>query len=280
MTTDPSGAEYLGLIAARMEAANKQVEAARRGLEQAERASRFWSEIGAHLRHQHPAQALFLLRREADYVNQLVLGGDPAAEQLRSLRSDLHQQARGAAHAFGREFPPAAREAGLQIDSVSRHPKYSFKQGFLHLDVDDREFTARIAPRDGEPTIVGLDLPVVVDCLKRETQRLFGRQLEPEAFLGSLYRAYAAVLRAEGRREGDELPLRRVTNRLAKNLNHFAADEFNVDLATLIRAGNVMIDGRRLHLNHTRNQRQGMLLYGLESGGYVGFISFKPEGQS
>src|SRR5205814_1154830 len=97
--------------------------------------------------------------------------------------------------------------------------------------------------------------------------------------LRSLHTAYAAVLRAEERPDGDELPLRRVTNRLAKNLNRFAADEFNVDLSRLVQRGDLVIEGKRLHLNHTRDQRQGMLLHGLESGGYVGFISFKTEKQ-
>jgi hypothetical protein len=62
-----------------------------------------------------------------------------------------------------------------------------------------------------------------------------------------------------------------------KNLNHFSADEFNVDLARLVGEGRVDIEGRRLHLNHTRNARQGMLLRGMEEGGYVGFISFKRD---
>jgi len=74
--------------------------------------------------------------------------------------------------------------------------------------------------------------------------------------------------------------LRRLTNRLAKNLNRFAADEFNVDLAQLVKSGSLVIDGRRMHLNHTRQIRQGMLLHGLEEGGYVGFISFKKEEQA
>ena len=169
------------------------------------------------------------------------------------------------------------REAGLQIDSTSRHPTYTFNQGFLRAELDDRKFTARVVPRDGNELVVGLDLGLVVETLRSEQTRLFGRELDAHAFLRSLYTAYAAVLRAEGRSEGDEVPLRRVTNRLAKNLNRFAADEFNIDLSRLVQRGDLLVEGKRLHLNHTRDRRQGMLLHGLESGGYVGFVSFKTE---
>ena len=69
-----------------------------------------------------------------------------------------------------------------------------------------------------------------------------------------------------------------VANRLSKNWARFRYDEFNVDLGNAVRSGETSIDKDRLHLNHTRDTRQGMLLHGLERSGYVGFISFKSEG--
>ena len=74
---------------------------------------------------------------------------------------------------------------------------------------------------------------------------------------------------------GEEIPLRRVTHRMSKNLTRFASDEFNIDLATAVRENELTIEGYQLHLAHTRNTRQGMLLYGMEGSGYVGFISFR-----
>ena len=60
-------------------------------------------------------------------------------ERLRLLYGELEQKARMTANEFGRSFPTAAREAGIQIDGTSRHPKYTFNQGFLKLDLDERE---------------------------------------------------------------------------------------------------------------------------------------------
>jgi hypothetical protein len=84
----------------------------------------------------------------------------------------------------------------------------------------------------------------------------------------------------EGRSPGDNIPLRQVTNRLSKNLNKFSADEFNVDLADVVKRNLLEINDHRIELVQTRFPRQGMLLHGLEDGGYLGFISFKKDNQA
>jgi hypothetical protein len=150
-------------------------------------------------------------------------------------------------------------------------------QGFVKADLDERRSLVTIRARDGTPTSVGADPALVAERLSAEIRRITDRQVDEEGLLRSLYTAYIAVVRTEGRAEGEEVPLRRVTSRLAKNLNRFAGDEFNYDLARLVRQGKLVVDGKRLQLNHTRNTRQGILLHGMEQGGYVGFLSFKRE---
>lgn len=270
---------HIGLARIESERARKAVDLARQQLEEAQRARCFWDDLLVALERGHPAHALLLLRREVELLRRLEHSDEPLAPRLRELRGDLDARARSSAADFGREFPAACREAGLQIDSTSRHPKYSFKEGFIQLEVDDRGLTAKVMPRDGDQIVLGLDTSLVVEKLRAEQVRLFERRTEVQTFLRSLYTAYTAILRAEEGKEGDDIPLRRVTNRMAKNLNRFAADEFNVDLSRLIQSGELIFEGKRVHLNHTRDRRQGMLLHGLESGGYVGFISFKPERQ-
>lgn len=272
-------AEHLKVVQEEADRARRQVDLARQQLEHAQRARGFWDDLVTSLQRGHSAHALLLLRREAEVVRDLQGKNEPAVQRLRQLHNELRERARTSLSSFAREFPAAARDVGIQIDSTSRHPTYSFNQGFLRLEIDEKNFTAKVAPRDGEEIAVGLDLSLVVETIRSEQTRLFERQIDAPSFLRSLQTAYAAVLRGEDRPEGDEVPLRRVTNRLAKNLNRFAADEFNVDLSRLVQSGDLVVDGKRVHLNHTRDRRQGMLLHGLESGGYVGFISFKPEKQ-
>ena len=259
--------------------AHRQVDLARQQLEHAQRARCFWNDLLESLRRGHSSHALLLLRREAEFIHDLEVTDDTAVQRLRELHRQLQQHTRSSVVSFAREFPAAVRDVGIQIDNTSRHPTYTFNQGFLRLEMDERKLTAKATPRDGNEVVVGLDLDLVVKTICSEQTRLFEREIDAQSFLRSLNTAYAAVLRTEGRLDGDELPLRRVTNRLAKNLNRFAADEFNVDLSRLVQRGDLVVDGKRVHLNHTRDRRQGMLLYGLESGGYVGFISFKTERQ-
>lgn len=277
MDSEADFAGYLRLVQEEAERARQQVGLARQQLEQAQRAGAFWESLFASLRDGHCAHGLFLLRREADLLRSLAATEASVVQQLRELHRELQKRAQSSAGRIAREFPQAARDAGIEIDSTSRHPAYTFNQGFLRLEVDERGFTAKVSPRDGNEIVIGLDLTLVVETVRSEQARLFGRETDFQSFLRSLHTAYTAILRAEGRSEGADVPLRRVTNRLAKNLNRFAADEFNIDLSRLVQRGDLVVDGKRVHLNHTRDGRQGMLLHGLESGGYVGFISFKKD---
>ena len=246
-------AEYVKLAEQEAERAHRQVDLARQQLEQAERARRLWKDLLASLRRGHFAHGLLLLRREAELIRELEATDGGAIQMLRELHHQLQQHARSSVVSVAREFPAAARDVGIRIDSTSRHPVYTFNKGFLRLEMDERKVTAKVVPRDGNDVVVGLDLGLVVETIRSEQTRLFERKIDAQSFLGSLHRAYAAVLRTEGRSDGDELPLRRVTNRLAKNLNRFAADEFNVDLSRLVRRGDLVVAGKTCALEpHSR----------------------------
>ncbi len=267
----------LELIQKRARMARQETKNARDALEQAERISGFWNVLLGHLSQEEFGSVLLHLDRNAEYVRSLRDAGDPIASVLDSYRNDAQARAQTLVRALGRSFPEAVRQAGLGIDPSSRHPKYAFRDGFIRLEFDEKRLIAKVSNREGEERQYGLDLDLLVRVLQREHSRLFDRDFKSEPFLRSLYTAYSAVLRAEGLADGTEVPIRRVMHRLAKNLNRFSADEFNVDLASIIQSGHTTVDGHKLHLNHTRNTRQGLLLYGLEQGGYVGFISFKRE---
>lgn len=259
--------------------AQRQEESARAQLVEAERTRKFWEQLAKHLSAQNPANVLLVLRSHADYLQKLREAEAPINRILKEIELGSEADAAEGAKSFGRTFPDAIRQAGIEPDKSSRHPRYTFRQGFIRLELNDKGFTVKLTPRDGNEILMGMDVGPLVETLVAEEARIFRRQFQPEQLLRSIYTAYLAAIKAERRPEGEEIPLRRVTNRLAKNLNRFAADEFNVDLSQLVKSGRLSINGRRMHLNHTRQIRQGMLLHGLEEGGYVGFISFKKEEQ-
>lgn len=252
----------------------KDAEAAARArLAQASRARKFWEALAGALDGGRPAAALLLARRAADHLGEL---GD-AAPLLTAVRESAEQQAREQAATFERAFPAALHAAGVVLDPDARHPRYTFRDGFLRVTVDADAFTATIAPRDGHTMTMALDAEPLAAAVQAELDRLFGRSRESAAFLRCLYEVYDAILTAEGLPAGSAVPLRKLTAQLAKRERRFAADEFNVDLGRLVAAGAAVIDGQRLVLQHTRATSAGLLLCGLEQGGYAGFLSFVRE---
>ena len=245
-------------------------------LEEAQRTEKVWQCLLEAQKYDHSAAILSIFRKKSDVFEQLRKQKDESIPLLELFYRESKKNVVETVRSFTKRFPEACDAAGIVLDQGSRHPKYSIR-GFIQTLVDERRFEVQITPRDSKSVTLPLDMDPLVAHLQTEVRRLFETKRDPEKFLAGLRKAYQAVLREEKKSPGDELPLRRVANRLSKNRTHFRYDEFNVGLGNLVCSGKTSIDNVRLHLNHTRDTRQGMLLHGLERSGYLGFISFKPE---
>ena len=245
-------------------------------LETARRSEKVWKRLLKAHKHGHSAEVVYVFRRDSDVFAQQRDRNEEAIPLFELLYRSSEKQATETIRRFATLFPRACDSAGIEIDSSSRHPKYSIRE-FIQTIVNERKLEAQVTPRDAHSVIIPLDIDPLVSYLQSEVRRLFETKRDPKRLLIGLRTAYKAVLRQEKKSYGDELPLRRVANRLSKNWKHFRYDEFNVDLGNLVRSGETFMENVRLHLNHTRDTRQGMLLYGLERSGYLGFISFKRE---
>jgi hypothetical protein len=248
--------------------------------EQAQRATSVWTHLVDFQARDWPAHMASLFMKEAAYFQTLEASGDERWQKLAQLRQVVQDRAKVALKRFPLEFEQACEEARLNLDTTSRHPRYTIRN-FIRIEVDEDHLQARVTPRNGERRDIPTDVPAIVQHLVDQNHRLFEREFRPTKFLHALLTAYQAALREDTREGellfGEEIPLRRVTNRMSKNLSRFSADEFNVDLATAIRQNQLTVDGYRLHVSQTRNTRQGMLLYGMDESGYVGLIKFSKD---
>lgn len=134
---------------------------------------------------------------------------------------------------------------------------------------------AHVKDREARLASVPADVGAVVEVVGAELRRLFQRPFDGDKFLRKIRSHYLAVLKKEGLKDGDVLPIRRITHRLGKNEKGFRSDEFLVDLSKLAEQGPLEADGVKLDLQQTKDTNQGMLLHGIASRGYVGFIVFR-----
>jgi len=267
------------LLADSVARARAEEVSARQVLERAQQATAAWTELQDYYSRGWQAHISLLLVRRASYFRGLENSDDERWKFLTEMFRNSQEDARKAVRRFPADFEQACEEAKLKLDSASRHPRYTVRN-FIVIEVDENRLQTKITPRDGEQVEMPTDVKAIVQHLVKEDKRLFGREFDGARFLRSLFTAYQAALKGDEqagvpRRMGEEIPLRRVTHRMSKNLTRFASDEFNIDLATAVRENELTIEGYQLHLAHTRNTRQGMLLYGMEGSGYVGFISFR-----
>lgn len=223
------------------------------------------------------AHLQWLIEHEADHFKELRSQQPKVAEVIEVLYLEAKAAAAESLRRFPALFEKACSEAGLHIDRASRHPRYRVCQSFIEVEVLESSREVRISDREGLLDKMPSDVIAVIQAIQRHNARLFERKFETHDFLKRLYHHYQAILKKENFPDGYDLPIRRITHRLGKNVKGFRTDEFLVDLSRLIREGPLEIDGRRVDLQQTKDERQGVLLHGLESRGYVGFISFKKE---
>ena len=260
--------EAVDVVRGIAERASKDVERLRDRLKTAQQIDRFCGSLRDEMEANHPSQALRVIQANAKALQSLRERSDEAARSIDELAVGLEAQVKQSFGELMRSFPDAVQDAGLELDASSRHPSYSLCDGFIEVDFDKRRIETRIAPRDGRRTSLGIDLPVIVDYLTTEIARLFDRPFDGAATRAALEAAYRQALAAAKKPIGEAVPLRQVIDELSKDKS-FRADEFNVDLSRLVRSEDA---GRDLHLDHSRDSKNGVLLWQLDQRGYYGYI--------
>jgi len=246
----------------------------RQAADMAQRALTVWTALNDYYAKQWHAHIVSVFYNETAFFQNLRVSRDPRATYLDKLLQSAEEAATASIKRLPTELDQSCQAAGLELDRSSRHPRYTVRN-FIVTEVDEAKLLASITPRDGKAITIPTDVPAITQGLVSENRRLFVREFEPQKFMKSLFTAYQAAIREDNREAGDDMPLKRVVHRLGKNLSSFALDEFNIDLARVIKENKTAVEDYRLHLGHTRNTRQGMLLHELEGSGYVGFIAFR-----
>lgn len=235
----------------------------------------FWDTLAGYIAKGWVCHIQDQLDNEKERLRQWRTVGHPAITTLENLYRDAKSAADMAMIAFPSDLETACTHSELEIDRTSREPHYTFQNGFLELDVDTAKHLAHVKDREAKLVTVPADIGAVIEVVTAEQQRLFGRPFEGDKFLRKLRSNYQAVLRKEGLADGEVLPIRRITHRLGKNEKGFHTDEFLIDLSKLLEQGPLEIDGAKLDLQQTKDINQGILLHGVGSHGYIGFIVFR-----
>jgi hypothetical protein len=270
-----SGEAFQGNLEEFIHESRSSAERLRNEWQAADGARIFWDTLASYVAKGWVCHIHDHLDKEKERLRQWRTAGHPAITTLENLYREAKSAADQGMIAFPGDLERACTESNLQIDRTSREPHYTFQNGFLELDVDTGKHLAHLKDREARLATVPADIGAVIEVVTEEYQRLFGRQFEGEKFLRKLRSNYQAVLKKENLPDGETLPIRRITHRLGKNEKGFHTDEFLIDLSRLAEEGPLELDGMRLDLQQTKDTNQGMLLHGVASRGYIGFIVFR-----
>jgi hypothetical protein len=244
--------------------------------DEAARLQRVWEGFGEYVDKKWFLHVLAVIDTESETLRTMRAAAHPAIPALEEIYRCSKEQAESLRRRFVNNLDEACRVNQLPLDrDSSRHPRYTFENGFLQLEIDDYKGLARLSDNEGKIDEIPADIGAIVELVQREHKRLFARKFDGAKFLQKLRRQYCALLEKQGEPDGTSLPIRRITARLGKNEDKFRTDEFLVDLSRLVEQGPAEIEGHRFDLQQTKDTSQGILLHGAAGRGYVGFITFR-----
>lgn len=170
-----------------------------------------------------------------------------------------------------------ATKSKLKPDVTSRHPIYHFQNGFFTVTIREPSYTARIEDIAGVLVDrMPADPNAIIAYLNQERKRVFERPFDSVMFLRKLLKNYAMIIDKDPElKDGEPVPIRRITSRLRDNEKNFRIDEFLVDLTRLLDSHISEIDGRTLALEQTKEIEHGLYVFSKHEPGYVGFVRFK-----
>jgi hypothetical protein len=215
-----------------------------------------------------------LIEEEKNYFHQLREAGDPIVGALETLYKEAKEQTADLLHSLPRDIEKLSEREDLALDRTSRHPKYTFKDGFITLLVDESKRVARISNYEARMSDVPLDIESIGAVMKSEEARLFDRKFEGAKFLQKLRAAYLSILKKEKRPDGSPVPIKAIARKMASNDSKFRRDEFLIDLSKLVVEGPAETSGFKFELQQTSDASQGILLYGPASRGMINLLIF------
>lgn len=256
------------------EAAKSQAAELKQQAEAATKAANIWKQLVEARNQALWFRLRALIEEQAACFHQLREQGDPIIGPLEILYKHAKEQTADLLLSFPNDLEKLAEREKLELDRTSRHPRYTFRDGFMTLAIDETKRVARISNYEAKLPDVPLDIESLAAALKNEQARLFGREFEGTNFLQKLRATYLAILKKENRPDGSAVPIKAIAKKMASNDTKFRRDEFLIDLSKLVVEGPAEVAGFKFELQQTSDTSQGMLLYGPASRGMINLLIF------
>jgi hypothetical protein len=235
-----------------------------------------WMDLQSYRSKQWWFHLRALFEREAKFFSTLRESEAPVIGELEGLFRQAKTHTDELLHELPRNIEQMAEQHGLALDhSRSAHPKYQFREGFLTLEIDGAKRIARLKDYEEKLAEMPPDIEAIARSIKQHDERLFGRSFDGAQFLEKLRRNYLALIKKEGKQDGDPIPLRKVARRVVDNERNYRRDEFLIDLSRLAADGPPATGGYGFEFQQTKDTEQGFLLHGPAGRGMVNLLIFK-----
>lgn len=245
--------------------------------EEAQKMSVLISTLLSYLEKGWPMHFLNLADKEDKMLQKLRTDGFVQIQELEEAYRKAKEESDRLIRRYPSVFDEACKAARITLDANSPHPKYGIKNGFFRVEINESTRVAKLSDLEGKLAELPADVEAVVRRIRIEYTRVFDRRFHGPNFIKRIRAQYKNIIKRDNLSDGASVPIREITKNLKRIGKDFRMDEFVVDLSKLAEKGPYEVDGKVIDLQQTKDTKQGVLLTGAASRGYIGYLLFKEK---
>lgn len=96
-------------------------------------------------------------------------------------------------------LPEALASVGLPVDATSKFPKFSVKETYIKIQINEKSLKATITPSNGKSIDVNADITSILATVLAENQRLFDKNFDASAFVECLVTTLESIGRDQSK---------------------------------------------------------------------------------
>lgn len=159
-------------------------------------------------------------------------------------------------------LPEALDSVGLPVDGTSKFPKFTIRENYIKIEINERSFKASITPTNGKTIEVNADVPSIVKIVVAEDQRLFSKDFDSNTFVHCLVETFKGFKTSREKNLQGSLSWKE----LVKNWvgPKISADELGAQLGMTIRGSHHLLDDNGVLFNQEKGSENSLKPFGID----------------
>ena len=188
------------------------------------------------------------------------MGHEVTSEQLNNLVSLAKGEAEKSVKDLSVTLPHEFLAAGLPVDDSSRFPKFSVRENYIRIQINDKTLTASVTPANGKAVFVNADVQSILKVVIEEDQRLFNEDFDAPLFVQNLVGTITSLTGLQEKNSTSSISWKEIVKNWVGP--KITADELGAQLGLTMRNFHQLLSANGIFFNQEKGSENSLKPYG------------------